>query len=349
MSKILSVIVPTYNMERYLDKCLSSLILHNEVLFHQLEVLVIIDGATDSSSAIAHSYQARYPQVFAVVDKENGNYGSCINKGLELATGKYIKVLDADDSFNTTNFEDYLLFLNDSDVDMVITPYTIVDETGREKSCEAYDLPINVLLTWEQLTSAFKKKSLQMHAVTYKRQNIIDIHYRQTEGISYTDQEWIFTPLITVNTAIAYPNAIYRYLYGREGQTTDAEVFKRNISHNEQCCRRIVKDYKSFGVYEPYKQEYLDFKFLVTMRAMYNWYLVIYPDLDIKQLVDFDDFVRSVDASYIDLLDSQTLKYTHFHYIKQWHKNRGKRIKIPSLYRLYSLVMNRICSICRIS
>lgn len=350
MSKILSVIVPTYNMERYLDKCLTSLITNDEELFHQLEVLVIIDGATDQSSAIAHSYQARYPEVFVVVDKENGNYGSCINKGLEIATGKYVKVLDADDNFDIANFEDYLRYLNDIDVDMVITPYTIVDETGKAKGRVVYDLPVNTLLTWEQLTPAFKKKSLQMHAVTYKRQNIIDIHYRQTEGISYTDQEWIFTPLTTVDTAIAYPNAIYRYLYGREGQTTDAEVFRRNVSQNEQCCRRVVKDYKSFGTFEPPKQEFIDFKFLTTMRSMYNWYLISYPNLDIEQLIRYDDFVRSIDVSYIDLLDAQTLKFTCFHYIKRWHANRNCRVKICRLYYHYAAMMNRIERLtCRLS
>lgn len=348
MKKILTILIPTYNMQTYLRHCLDSLIVSDEQM-RKLEVLVINDGSIDNSSNIAHEYEAKYPNSFRVIDKENGNYGSCINKGLQIATGKYVKVLDADDSFDTTYFGDYLRFLNNTDVDMIITPYTIVDEIDKEKSREEYDLPINTLLTWEQLTPAFKKKSLQMHAVTYKRQNLIDIHYRQTEGISYTDQEWIFTPLTAVKTAVKYPHAIYRYLYGRKGQTTDTEVFRRNISHNELCCRRIVKDYKSFGAFEPHKQEYIDFKFHVTMRAMYNWYLIIYPDLDITQLVLFDDYVRSVDASYIDLLDAQTLKFTNFHYIKQWHNNRGNRIKIPVWYHLYSLVINRICSICSIS
>ena len=63
-------------MEKYLDKCLTSLIIADTVLFEQLEVLVIIDGATDQSSTIAHSYQERFPDVFVVIDKENGNYGS---------------------------------------------------------------------------------------------------------------------------------------------------------------------------------------------------------------------------------------------------------------------------------
>ena len=349
-NKILTIIVPTYNMERYLDKCLMSLVVTESDLFQKLEILVIIDGATDCSSQIAHSYQDRFPDVFVTIDKENGNYGSCINKGLEIATGKYVKVLDADDSFDTSNFEDYLRFLVSVDVDMVITPYIMVDEAGKAVRREKYDLPINIPLTWKQLKPAFKKKSLQMHAVTYKRQNLIDIHYRQTEGISYTDQEWIFTPLATVDTAIAYPNEIYRYLYGREGQTTDAEVFRRNVSQNEQCCRRIVTDYKSFGAFEPNKQEFIDFKFLTTMRSMYNWYLISYPNLDIEQLMRYDDFVRSIDVSYINLLDEQTLKYTCYRYIKHWHENRNQRIKISRLYYRYAAMMSRVERlICRLS
>ena len=328
-------------MQAYLHQCLDSLLVSDEIM-DQLEVLVINDGSKDDSSKIANEYETKYPNTFRVIDKENGNYGSCVNRGLKEATGKYVKVLDADDSFDTANFENYLRFLNDVDVDMVMSPYTIVDETGKVKSREAYDLPVNTLLTWEQLTPAFKKKSLQMHAVTYKRQDLIDIHYRQTEGISYTDQEWIFTPLTAVNTAIAYPNTIYRYLYGRVGQTTDAEVFKRNISHNEQCFRRIIKDYKSFGSFDLYKQEYIDYKFQVTLVTMYNWYLLRYPDLNIAQLVRIDDYVKSIDMSFISILDEQTIKHTHYHYIKIWHQNRLKRNALSRLCYWYSCVID-IC------
>ena len=95
MEKLLTIIVPTYNMEAYLDKCLTSLIVgeSGEEQMCMLEVLVINDGSTDDSSAIAHRYEERYPQTFKVIDKENGNYGSCINVALSVATGKYIKIL----------------------------------------------------------------------------------------------------------------------------------------------------------------------------------------------------------------------------------------------------------------
>lgn len=341
MNKVLTIIVPTYNMQAYLRHCLDSLIVSNEQLKH-LEVLVINDGSMDQSSIIAHEYEQMYPNTFRVIDKENGNYGSCINKGLEIATGKYVKVLDADDSFVTSNFEDYLCFLNGVDVDMLITPYMVVDELGNERQYVSYNLPVNSVLSWELMTPAFKKKGLQMHAVTYKRQNLMDIHYRQTEGISYTDQEWIFTPLTTVNVAMAYPKVIYKYLVGREGQTMNSEAIKRNISHNEQCCRRIVGDYKSFKKFEPAKQEYIDYRFIGTITAMYNWYLVQYHDLDIRQLECFDDYVRSVDAAYIAVLDAQCLEYTQYRYIRQWHENRRKKLYICKSYKWYARIMSKI-------
>ena len=96
MDKILTVIVPAYNMEQYLAYCLDSLCISQHQ--NDIEVLVINDGSKDATSIIAHDYERKLPQVFKVIDKENGNYGSCVNRGLAEACGKYIKVLDADDS-----------------------------------------------------------------------------------------------------------------------------------------------------------------------------------------------------------------------------------------------------------
>ena len=98
MDKLLTIVIPSYNMEKYLDRCLSSLIVSDEKM-QCLEVLVINDGSKDRTSEIAHTYEERFPGTFRVVDKENGHYGSCVNRGLKEARGTFIKVLDADDYF----------------------------------------------------------------------------------------------------------------------------------------------------------------------------------------------------------------------------------------------------------
>ena len=94
--KILTIVVPVYNMEDCLNRCLDSLLISSQELMQMLEVIVVNDGSTDGTSALAHSYEARFPGVFFVIDKENGNSGSCINAALAVATGKYFRQLDAE-------------------------------------------------------------------------------------------------------------------------------------------------------------------------------------------------------------------------------------------------------------
>ena len=126
MNKVLTIIIPTYNMENYLHRCLGSLVIKDEELFETLEVLVINDGSKDLSSVIAHEYQEKYTSVFRVIDKDNGNYGSCVNRGLKEAKGKYIKILDSDDLFNENIFPVFLKYLLSSDADLIISDFVIL-------------------------------------------------------------------------------------------------------------------------------------------------------------------------------------------------------------------------------
>jgi len=70
-----------------------------------LEIIVVNDGSNDNSSAIAHEYAENYPHNYIVIDKPNGNYGSCINAALKIATGKYFRICDADDRYNKINLQ----------------------------------------------------------------------------------------------------------------------------------------------------------------------------------------------------------------------------------------------------
>lgn len=104
-NKVLTIVIPTYNMEKFISRCLDSLLILN---INDVEILVINDGSRDNSSKIAHEYQEKYPLSIKVIDKENGNYGSCINVALSMATGKYFRILDADDYFDNKSFANYV-------------------------------------------------------------------------------------------------------------------------------------------------------------------------------------------------------------------------------------------------
>lgn len=109
MKKILSVCIPTYNMEALLGRCLNSFIVDKNYM-NQLEIIIVNDGSKDNSSRIAHEYANKYPDTFVVVDKPNGNYGSCINAALKVATGYYFRICDADDRYENSNLVAYIDF-----------------------------------------------------------------------------------------------------------------------------------------------------------------------------------------------------------------------------------------------
>lgn len=131
MEKILTIVIPTYNMENFLPKALTSLVVEEE-LMNILEVIVVNDGSKDSSLDIAYAFQKQYPQTFHVINKENGNYGSCVNRGLLEAKGKYIKILDADDSFDNAVFSQYLEKIKTLDVDVIFNDAKLVKPDGTE-------------------------------------------------------------------------------------------------------------------------------------------------------------------------------------------------------------------------
>ena len=115
MEKILTVVVPTYNAEKYLRDNLESFEIPE--LMQDLEILIVNDGSTDHSLEIAREYAERYPDTYRVITKENGGHGSGINCGIEYALGTYFKVVDADDWVGREAFVSLVRTLKTSDAD----------------------------------------------------------------------------------------------------------------------------------------------------------------------------------------------------------------------------------------
>ena len=196
--KLLSLIIPTYNMEALLPRCLDSLLVPETL--ERLEVMVVNDGSKDGSLAVANRYKERFPQTVTVIDKPNGNYGSTINAALPVAQGKYVKVLDSDDWFDTTALVEFLDKLEAVEADMVITHFSILHDDGSREVTkynvygrEPYDYG-KVYALDDVLKDGYIRFFL-MHALTYRTALLRDFGYRQTEGISYTDTEWACYPV----------------------------------------------------------------------------------------------------------------------------------------------------------
>ena len=123
--KVLTVVVPSYNVEAYLADTLKSFI-HPDIM-EEVEVLIVNDESTDSTEEIGRSFEVRYPQTFRVITKKNGGHGSTINRGIQEAAGRYFKVVDGDDWVDTENFRKLVKMLKRLDVDVIRNNYTWVD------------------------------------------------------------------------------------------------------------------------------------------------------------------------------------------------------------------------------
>ena len=339
MNKLLTIIIPTYNMETLLDKCLTSLILDTKELRERLDVIVAIDGATDQSSEIAHRYADRYPEMFSVIDKENGNYGSCINAALPRVKGKYVRILDADDTYNTKELPAYLDVLEQQDVELVLTDFETVDDKGEILSATHFFFDKMMVLPFSVIPSNL---FIKMHSVAYKSDIFQRINYCQTEGASYTDAEWVFHPMAAVNNMYYYNHTIYRYLVGRDGQTVNPTTILKRLSHVEKSLWTMLNVYRSI----PNSNQAKEYMLCAIRRRIGKLYVFGLDKQATYDLVTFDKkLLRDYPEIYCDT-NNITLPVgvgkIQMPIIKMWRRVKSKRgLYLFPLYDLY-VIMNKI-------
>ena len=266
--KLLSIIVPSYNMEKYIQRCLESLIIKDQVLFNKLDIIIVNDGSKDRTSEIAHVFEYKYPGIFRVIDKKNNNYGSCINEALKIIIGKYVKILDADDCFDI-NFSSYLIALQSCNVDLILTDTLDIDDISGSIVCKKfYDLESDKIYGIEEVLK--KYKYLSMNTITYKSSIFKGNWYYQTTGISYTDTQWSFLPLAKVESIMYFPFTVYRYTVSRIGQSMENKTIIKNFWMIEKSALDALK------IYLEIRKEMKDQKLILMDNRMNEFLYVPY-------------------------------------------------------------------------
>ncbi len=244
MNKILTIVIPTYNMEKYLRRCLDSLIIDDKELLKKIEVLVINDGSTDSSSAIAHEYQEKYSDVFRVIDKENGGHGSAWNRGVELATGKYLRFLDSDDWLDNKNLELLIEKLNQCQVDLVFTHRNRYYEGLRKNEIDKIsNIDFDKELRFDEFDLLGSNNGIEITNFwycTYKTCLLKNLHPLFLEHIIFDDGILFIAPILFASTFVCYDMVIYNYLLGREGQSMDPKIQYRNLDHRLKVQKSMI-------------------------------------------------------------------------------------------------------------
>ncbi|MEC3877506.1 glycosyltransferase family 2 protein [Chryseobacterium salviniae] len=202
-----SVIVPVYNVEKYLAKCLDSLIKQT----HQnIEILVVNDGSTDRSEEIIQDYVQKYPDKIKAFHKKNGGLSDARNFGIDNAAGEYIGFVDSDDYVNSQMFEEMVTLAEKHHAEMVICNIQKVNQQGKilQKLTQIPNMPEKIEL--ENNFSVFSDISYFACNKLFKRNLLNEKRFKK--NIHFEDIQLIPQLLLDCTTIAQTQNYHYQYL-----------------------------------------------------------------------------------------------------------------------------------------
>ena len=292
MDKILTVSVAAYNVESYIEKCLTPFC--NDDVQNRIEVLIIDDGATDNTALKASEYESSYPNTFKVIHKENGGWGSTVNVAIEKATGKYFKQLDGDDYYDADNLTVFLDALEKTEADLVLTPFIhFVSGTGeiikKEDPIEQFkatpyiDYPISDIR---------QEVNIAMHQCTFRTSVLKQNDIRLLEHAFYTDVELVTKSVYYSKTVCFLPVTVYCYRTSRTGQSMSLDGVRKHYKEHEKVVLEIADFLHNNEITSGLK---LSSKRLSEMiYYQYKFYIHLLPtNIHKEELIFFDENLKN--------------------------------------------------------
>lgn len=244
----LSVIVPVYNVESYLPKCIDSLIGKSR----DYEIILVNDGSTDGSAAILADYAARYPELIRVITTQNCGVGQARNTGIEAARGEYFLFADSDD-YLAPGAVDALIELCDGSFELCFFDAVSVNESGKAlRHIPGVSRPDGSSFSLEEYPALLLELPAPWNKI-YRRELFLDT------GIRYPGRAWFEDLRATVKlypyaARIKYVAKTYYNYLQREGSITNARKADRNIEILD-ALEDLESYYREIGLFEKYRNE----------------------------------------------------------------------------------------------
>ena len=270
---ILTIIVPSYNVEKYLWNGVISLI--NQPYSNKIEILIVNDGSRDHTKDIADKLSKLTTKngksIIKVINKENGGHGSTINVGIEEAKGKYIKIMDADDTVDSIEFSKLIQILESEDSDIVLNNYIedySMDNVLNFKKIYNFMVP-GIKYNFEDLCYdgyGFDEWGPILSCSTYKTELLRKTNFKLSEKTFYVDMELNEFVSLFCQTVTYYPLNVYRYLLGRNNQSVSKKSYMKNYKHHEKVTINLIKTlYKYQNKISKIRREYIIKKLIIPM------------------------------------------------------------------------------------
>ncbi|WP_297520192.1 glycosyltransferase [uncultured Clostridium sp.] len=299
---LLSIVVPVYNVESYLDNCIKSILSESK----EYEVLLINDGSTDRSKGICEKYEKKFSQI-KLINKMNGGLSSARNEGVKNANGKYILFLDSDDYLLTNSIDQIIETINLKDIDVFMSDYyEICDEVevGQvkfdiNKNQKINDIKKQIFFSPECIWTAWKfivkKEFLTQNNIIFK------------EGYLHEDVDYTTRIILNMNSFDYMNLKWYCYRISRLGSIMNSRKIKSTIH-----TAKIIIDLEEYIRKSKYNEEFYS---IVMKRLSKVFFTTIRYSInsDSEQLKKLSNMIK--DNKFL-LKDSTELKHKIFYIIQ---------------------------------
>ena len=203
--KLLTLLVPCYNSQDYMEKCIQSLLPGGD----ELDILIVDDGSHDRTGAIADAFVRDYPDRVRVIHQENGGHGAGLNTGIANAQGLYFKTVDSDDRLDPDALRSLLNLIrsyagSDTVPDLIVNDY-VYDTADKQAVFGVtyhHVMQPGRLMTWDTVRHFPIWKQFMIHSLTYRTGMLRDMKLVLPVHTFYEDNIYIYRPLPWVKTIL---------------------------------------------------------------------------------------------------------------------------------------------------
>ena len=314
-----SVIVPIYNVEKYLEKCINSLLSQT---LEDIQIILVNDGSKDNSGNIAKEYEKNNKNGVIYVEKENGGLSDARNYGLKYATGDFIAFLDSDDYIEKNAYEEMY--------------NKAIEENADYVECDfIWEFP-NKIRVDKQYPYKNKKEMLSFVRVVawnklIKRQLITDNNLEFPKGLRYEDVEFTYKLIPFINK-FAYVDKPFIHYVQREGSI--ANVQNERTAEIFTVLDNVIEFYKKKNIYEEYRDE-LEYNYARYLLCSSLKRMCKIKDKTIREKLLTESWER-LNSNFPNWKENVILKTVNI------GKNKYMRTVNKSTYKIYSKILEII-------
>lgn len=328
MAPKVSIVVPIYNLEKYVPRCLDALV--NQTL-QDIEILCVNDGSKDSAPQIIEDYKKRYPNIVKTFHKENGGEWSARTYGLKQATGEYVGFIDSDDVPELTWAEKLYNAAKENDADIAFSGYDRVDlDTEKVVATEMTQYgTMNKDVDWNDDFIVYANPSLWNKL--YRRECVKDLEFLPFRGCNDT-LFLIHAYMYGVKKLTFIPDVLYHYYLRSSSQIhnmhlSDIENLKKYFLVTKENAQKI-------GKYDEYKDV---LSTMVFIHLAISWVYMVSYDKDVKMKDLYKDVTKYMDDNFPEWRNNKFFKMSHcfkkgFKFILIWGVHLLYKLKLPMIY-----------------